>query len=78
MRKVGVIKVINHYSTRGCGNGLCPGIIVTDRNTVRNPGRMRQKYGKAQLTVAGHADVVEIPRERNVDRAFTAETGYCA
>lgn len=34
MRKCGVMKVIDHYSPRGCGNGMCSGIIVTDRNTV--------------------------------------------
>jgi len=34
MRKCGVMKVIDHYSPRGCANGMCPGIIVTDRNTV--------------------------------------------
>jgi hypothetical protein len=28
------MKVIDHYYPRGCGNGLCPGIIVTDRTNL--------------------------------------------
>lgn len=63
MRKCGVMKVIDHYSPRGCGNGLCPGIIVTDRNTVIIQGRVLPKDDKAQLTVPEHEDVVEISRE---------------
>jgi hypothetical protein len=42
---------------------LCPGIIVTDRNTVIIQGRVLPKDDKAQLTAPGHEDVVEIPRE---------------
>jgi hypothetical protein len=75
MRKCGVMKVIDHYSPRGCGNGMCPGIIVTDRNTVLVQGHVLPKVDKAQLTVPGHEDVVEIPTERAADRLFTAETG---
>jgi len=63
MRKCGVMKVINHYSPRGCANGMCPGIIVTDRNTVLVQGHVLPKVDKAQLTVPGHEDIVEIPRE---------------
>ena len=63
MRKCGVMKVIDHYSPRGCANGMCPGIIVTDRNTVLVQGHVLHKVDKAQLTVPGHEDVVEIPRE---------------
>ena len=63
MRKCGVMKVIEHHSPRGCANGMCPGIIVTDRNTVLVQGRVLAKDDKAQLTVPGHEDVVEIPRE---------------
>jgi hypothetical protein len=69
------MKVIDHYSPRGCANGMCPGIIVTDRNTVLVQGRVLLKYGRAQLTVPGHADAVVIPPERAADRLFTAETG---
>jgi hypothetical protein len=42
---------------------MCPGIIVTDRNTVLVQGHVLPKVDKAQLTVPGHEDVVEIPRE---------------
>jgi len=63
MRKCGVMKVIDHYSPRGCANGMCPGIIITDRNTVLVQGHVLHKVDKAQLTVPGHEDVVEIPRE---------------
>ena len=63
MRKCGMMKVIDHCSPRSYDNGLCPGIIVTDRNTVLVQGRMLPKGDKAQLTVPGHEDVVEIPRE---------------
>ena len=63
MRKCGVMKVIEHHSPRGCANGMCPGIIVTDRNTVLVQGHVLPKVDKAQLTVPGHEDVVEIPRE---------------
>jgi hypothetical protein len=34
---------------------------VTDRNTVLVQGRVLLKGDKAQLTVPGHEDVVEIP-----------------
>jgi hypothetical protein len=78
MRKYGVMKVIDHYSPRGCGNGLCPGIIVTDRNTVIIQGRVPPKDDKTQLTVPGYADIVEIPKERTASRPLTAETGCCA
>jgi hypothetical protein len=57
------MKVIDHYSPRGCANGMCPGIIVTDRNTVLVQGHVLPKVDKAQLTVPGHEGVVEIPRE---------------
>ncbi len=63
MRKCGVMKVIDHYSPRGCANGMCPGIIVTNRNTVLVQGHVLPTVDKAQLTVPGHEDVVEIPRE---------------
>ena len=63
MRKCGVMKVIDHYSPRGCANGMCPGIIITDRNTVLVQGHVLPKVDKAQLTVPGHEDVVEITRE---------------
>ena len=63
MRKCGVMKVIDHYSPRGCGNGMCPGIIVTNRNTVLVQGHVLPAVDKAQLTVPGHEEVVEIPRE---------------
>ncbi len=63
MRKCGVMKVIDHYSPRGCANGMCPGIIVTDRNTVLVQGHVLPKVDKAQLTVPRHEDIVEIPRE---------------
>ena len=75
MRKCELMKVIDHYSPRGCGNGLCSGIIVTGRNTVPIQGRVLPKYGRAQMTVPGHADAVVIPRERAAGRLFTAETG---
>ncbi len=75
MRKCGVMKVIDHYSPWVCANGMCPGMIVTDRNTVLIQGRVLPKSDKAQLTVPGHADVVEIPWERFADRPFTTETG---
>ena len=71
------MKVIDHYSPRGCGNGLCPGITVANRNSVLIQGRVLPKNDRAQLTVPGHEDVVEIPRERFSDRPFTAETGSC-
>lgn len=58
----------------GCANGMCPGIIVTDRNTVLVQGRALPKDDKAQLTVPGHEDVVEIPRKLFADWPFTAET----
>ena len=57
------MNVIDHYSPRGCGNGMFPGIIVTDRNTVLVQGHVLPKVDKAQLTVPGHEDIVEIPRE---------------
>jgi hypothetical protein len=63
MRKCGVMKVIDHYSPRGCANGMCPGIIVTNRNTVLVQGHVLPTVDKAQLTVLGHEEVVEIPRE---------------
>ena len=75
MRKCELMKVIDHYSPRSCGNGLCLGIIVTGRNTVPIQGRVLPKYGRAQLTGPGHADAVVIPPERAADRLFTAETG---
>jgi hypothetical protein len=57
------MKVIDHYSPRGCANGMCPGIIVTNRNTVLVQGHVLPTVDKAQLTVLGHEEVVEIPRE---------------
>ena len=63
MRKCGVMKVIDHYSPRGCANGMCPGIIVTNRNTVLVQGHVLPTVDKAQLTVLGHEEVVEITRE---------------
>ncbi len=57
------MNVVAHFSPRGCGQGLCPGILITDRNTVLIQGHILPKGEKAQLTVPGHEDVVEIPRE---------------
>lgn len=57
------MKVIAHFSPRGCGQGLCPGIVITDRDTVLIQGNVLRKGDKSQLTVPSHEDVVEIPRE---------------
>lgn len=56
------MKVITHYAPKACGQGLCPGIIVTDRDTVVIQGYLVPKTDKTQLTVPFNEDVVEIPR----------------
>ena len=57
------MKVIAHYSPKACGQGLCPGIIVTDRGTVVIQGYVHPKSDKSTLSVPSQEDVVEIPRE---------------
>ena len=60
MRKCGVMKVIDHYSPRGCGNGMCPGIIVTDRNTIIIVGKILPKGEKSSINISEDEDAVEI------------------
>ena len=55
------MNVIAHFSPRGCGQGLCPGIVVTDRGTVLVQGIVLPVADKSKLTVPSHEDVVEIP-----------------
>lgn len=55
------MKILTHYSPHDCGNGMCPGILVTDRDSVLVQGRILSEAAKAQLKVPGHEDVVEIP-----------------
>jgi hypothetical protein len=57
------MKIMTHYSPRGCGQGLCPGIVITDRGTVLVQGKVLPKGDKSQLTVPSNEDVVEIPRQ---------------
>lgn len=52
----------------------CPRNHLHRRNTVLVQGRALPKDDKAQLTVPGHEDVVEIPRKLFADWPFTAET----
>lgn len=56
------MKFIAHYSPKACGQGLCPGIIVTDRDTVVVQGYQIPKPDKSKLTVPSNEDVIEIPR----------------
>jgi hypothetical protein len=57
------MNVVAHFSPRGCGQGLCPGIVVTDRGTVLVQGLILPVADKSKLTVPSHEDVVEISRE---------------
>lgn len=56
------MKIISHFSPKACGQGLCPGIIVTDRATVLIQGYVLPKADKSTLSVPAQEDVVEIPR----------------
>ena len=55
------MNVIAHFSPRGCGQGLCPGIVVTDRGTVLVQGLVLPVADKSKLTIPSPEDVVEIP-----------------
>jgi hypothetical protein len=55
------MKVIDHYSPRGCANGMCPGIIVTDRKTIVIVGNVLSEDEKARLNMTRNEDAVEVP-----------------
>ena len=56
------MKIINHISPRGCANGACPAILLTDANVVLIQGAKVAKDGMEGLTLPDHEEVVSIPK----------------
>lgn len=55
-----ITKVI---SPRGCANGACPTLRLTDASTVIIQGAKLPPGRRQSLRVPGHEDIVGIPRE---------------
>lgn len=55
-----ITKVI---SPRGCANGACPSLLVTDASTVIIQGAKLPAERRESLRIPGHEDIVSIPRE---------------
>lgn len=55
-----ITKVI---SPRGCANGACPSLLVTDAGTVIIQGAKLPAERRESLRIPGHEDIVSIPRE---------------
>ncbi len=55
-----ITKVI---SPRGCANGACPSLLVTDAGTVIIQGAKLPAERRESLHIPGHEDIVSIPRE---------------
>jgi hypothetical protein len=56
------MKIIKQISPRGCANGACPSLLVTDTDVVLVQGLRLAKEGKHGLVIPDHEDVVAIPK----------------
>lgn len=55
--------ITNVISPRGCANGACPTLRLTDVGTVIIQGAKLPANRRESLNVPRHEDIVSIPRE---------------
>lgn len=51
------------FSPRGCANGACPSLLLTDAGTIIIQGAKLPADRREPLRVPDHEDLVSIPRE---------------
>lgn len=56
------MKITNVLSPRGCWQGACPSLHLTDTSLVLVQGAKLAPHDRQQLTVPGQEDVVAIPK----------------
>jgi hypothetical protein len=57
------MRITKAISPRGCANGACPTLLLTDAGTVIVQGAKLPPNHRESLRVPGHEDLVSIPRE---------------
>ena len=57
------MKIIRHISPRGCANGACPSLLLTEDRMVLIQGAKILPGQRESFRVPGHEDIVRIPRE---------------
>jgi hypothetical protein len=57
------MKITKVISPRGCANGACPTIMLTDSGTVIVQGAKLPPKGRNSLRIPAHEDVVSIPKD---------------
>ena len=56
------MKILKQISPRGCLNGACPTILLTDANVVLIQGAIVPQADKDDHPIPAHEDVVSIPQ----------------
>ena len=57
------MKIVKVISPRGCANGACPTLLLSDTGLVIVQGAKLAPRQRKALKVPGHEDLVSIPKE---------------
>ena len=57
------MKIVKVISPRGCANGACPTLLLSDTGLVIVQGAKLAPRQRKSLKVPGHEDLVSIPKE---------------
>ena len=57
------MKIIKVISPRGCANGACPSLLLTDEGGVIIQGVKLPPERREAMGIPGHEDIVRIPRD---------------